>query len=126
MEDIQDIFGLRIICYYLSDIDNIIKKLSDSFIIQTRKKRQDDSQFGYRSEHLIVKLNKEKWNGIITEIENLNFEIQIRTVVMHAWASISHQLFYKKEEKSNKLRELARLSAILEMADIEFNNIKSN
>ena len=57
---------------------------------------------------------------------NIKAEIQVRTILQHAWAAIDHELTYKKTEEApkNLRRRLFRLSALLELADDEFSNLR--
>ncbi|MNJ50543.1 GTP pyrophosphokinase YwaC [compost metagenome] len=59
-------------------------------------------------------------------LDGLKAEIQIRTMLMHAWAAISHKLLYKKEDDAptQVKRQLNRLSALIELADEQFDSIK--
>lgn len=130
-EEVEDICGIRIICYYQSDVDNvsmIIKKEFDIIESQSKEDLLKTDQFGYRSTHLIVKIKKEwlkapNYRGL----ENLKAEIQIRTVLMHAWAEIEHKLAYKKESHIPKeyRRKLFRMSAKLEETDEQFEELKN-
>lgn len=125
---IKDLFGLRIICYYISDIDIITKKLYAELNVNIITEKIEENSFGYRSTHLIVSM-KNNWCEIprYKHMKNIVFEIQIRTVVMHAWAAISHNLFYKKDNDSEYLnRKLNRLSALLEEVDMSFNEMTEN
>jgi hypothetical protein len=56
----------------------------------------------------------------------LKAEIQIRTVLQHAWAAISHKLQYKREDDvpAPLRRKLFRLSALFELADDEFISLR--
>ena len=84
-------------------------------------------QFGYRSTHFIVKI-KSEWLKApnYRNLENLKAEIQIRTVLMHAWAEIEHKLAYKKKSHIPDIfrRKFSRLSAKLEEADKQFEKLR--
>lgn len=129
-EEIEDICWVRIICYYVTDlktIDDIIEKNFN--IVEKIYKESElwDEKFGYRSNHYIVTLKKE-WCKIPTLkwLEDKKAEIQVRTILMHAWADVSHKLNYKSENDSPlKLRrKLNQLSALFEIADNYFVEIK--
>jgi len=83
-------------------------------------------EFGYRSNHLIIKIKKD-WTKTpnYRGLENLKVELQIRTILMHAWAEIEHKLAYKKAEHIPRelRRKFSRVSAILEEADEQFQEI---
>ncbi len=129
-DDIEDICGLRIVCYYQSDIDKINTIIKDEFnIIEDKNKTAEleNDKFGYRSYHFIATIKKE-WECTPTfkGLSNYKFEIQVRTILMHAWASISHKLQYKHENDiAPKLkRDLSKLSALVELADEQFDKVR--
>lgn len=101
MENLKDIAGIRVICYYIQDVYTIIDKLkkqSNIVVIKEKDYIKNPKPNGYRSYHLIV-------GGVVYEDEEKQYypvEIQIRTLSMDFWASIEHQLCYKA---SNKRRE---------------------
>jgi putative GTP pyrophosphokinase len=130
-DEIEDICGIRIICYYQSDVEKISEVLREEFTVienQDKETLLKADQFGYRSTHFIVKIKKE-WNKApnYRGLENLKAEIQIRTVLMHAWAEIEHKLVYKNENQvpSHLRRKLSIISATLEDVDERFEAIKA-
>jgi len=129
--EIEDICGLRIICYYQSDIKKICQIINNEFDIKENQDKEElleENQFGYRSYHFIAKVKK-KWLEApnYRGLENHKFEIQVRTVLMHAWAEIEHKLAYKQEIHipTHLKRKLYRISAKLEEADEQFEDIKN-
>jgi putative GTP pyrophosphokinase len=131
-DEIEDICGIRIICYYQSDVEKISEVLREEFTVienQDKETLLKADQFGYRSTHFIVKIKKE-WNKApnYRGLENLKAEIQIRTVLMHAWAEIEHKLVYKNENQvpSQFQRDFSELSALLGMADKGFERLREN
>lgn len=127
----EDLCGLRIICFYQSDVEKIAAIISEELEVlhnQDKEELLQADQFGYRSTHLIVKI-KENWlqDPNYRGLENLKAEIQIRTVLMHAWAEIEHKLAYKRKEHIPKhlVRKLHRISAKLEEADEHFEEIQN-
>lgn len=87
----------------------------------------DSNQFGYLSVHYIIQLNdiRKKLPEWLT-FSNLKAEIQVRTVLQHSWASISHELSYKKgyEIPKELERKLFRLAGLFELADEQFLKIR--
>jgi putative GTP pyrophosphokinase len=127
---VEDICGIRIICYYQSDIQRINEIIQEEFeVLESQDKEEllEADQFGYRSIHFIVKINK-NWLRApnFRGLEHLKAEIQVRTVLMHAWAEIQHKLAYKKESHIPKQfkRKLHRISAKLEEADEQFEEVR--
>lgn len=130
-EEIEDICGIRIICYYKTDVDKIGGIISSEFNVLESQDKEDllaADQFGYRSTHFIVKI-EDSWAEIpnYRKLNGLKCEIQVRTVLMHSWAEIQHKLAYKKESfiPEEIKRKLFRISAKLEEADEQFEEIKS-
>ncbi len=128
-EEMEDICGIRIICYFQRDIAKIEKILKKEFDFINNFNKQDISgpnEFGYRSNHLIIKV-KDNWKNIsiFKPLFGLKAEIQIRTILMHAWAEIEHKLAYKKQEHIPKQfrRKFARISAKLEEVDEQFEEL---
>jgi len=126
----EDLCGIRIICYYQSDVSRIISVLEKELDILDNQDKEvllNEDQFGYRSTHLIVKIKKNWLNAPnYRGLEDMKAEIQIRTVLMHAWAEIEHKLAYKKDIHIPKefKRKLNRISAKLEEADEQFEDVK--
>lgn len=131
--EITDLCGLRIITYYTEDIYKIANLIESEFIIDIensidKTKILSPDKFGYLSLHYVVSLN-EKRNTLPEwkEYKNLKCEIQIRTILQHAWAAIEHKINYKTKAEipSTLKRKIYRLSALLELADEQFLLLKN-
>lgn len=130
-EQIEDICGIRIICYYRSDIEKICDVITKDFVIlesQDKEALLEDDQFGYRSHHFIVAIKKE-WLAApnYKGLGNLKAEVQVRTNLMHTWAEIEHKLEYKKDDDipTKFKRKFSRISAKLEEADEQFEELRA-
>jgi ppGpp synthetase/RelA/SpoT-type nucleotidyltranferase len=129
--EVTDLSGVRIIVYRIDDIEAVASLIESEFIINRmdsafQNTELEPEEFGYQSLHYIVSLSNERkilfeWS----KVKDLCAEVQIRTVLQHAWAQISHALQYKQEvEMTTELRRrLARLASLLELADEEFSAI---
>jgi ppGpp synthetase/RelA/SpoT-type nucleotidyltranferase len=127
-EDVPDLVGLRVIAYDREGADRVIELIRNGFDVDDDESGDAaetlaPTEFGYSSVHLVIRLSKERrqlpeWS----QVKALHAEVQVRTVLQHAWASISHALQYKHEDEVPRAlrRRLARLSALLELGDQEF------
>ncbi|MRG47568.1 hypothetical protein GFS24_20770 [Chitinophaga sp. SYP-B3965] len=125
--DVTDLCGVRIITNMESDIEYVSKIIRKSFRIDEthshdhRKRSVND--FGYLSLHIVLSLDSDR-EGLAENIriKGLKAEIQIRSILQHAWAEIEHDLGYKDNASipEELQRGSNRLSAILEAADLEF------
>lgn len=117
-ENLSDIAGVRVICSFSDDVymlrDALLNQ-DDITLICEKDYIKNPKPNGYRSLHLIVSvpifLSHEK--------RSMQVEIQLRTISMDSWASVEHQLRYKKnldfsEEMAAELLHCANLSAELD------------
>jgi ppGpp synthetase/RelA/SpoT-type nucleotidyltranferase len=130
--EITDLSGLRVIVYYLEDVDRVGELLRREFRIDeenTRDTMQDlaPDRFAYTSVHYVISLDEKReaiseWQPFL----GMRAEVQVRTVLQHAWAAIDHKLRYKRPSAvpANIRRDLFRLSALLELADKEFLGVR--
>lgn len=131
-EQVEDFCGLRIVCYYPHDLNRIEQEVihAEFDVKETidKTKEAGEDRFGYRSNHYIVTVKKDWIAGpAYRALANLKVEIQVRTILMHAWADIEHKLAYKNAEQVplELRRRLSQLSALLELADEQFQFIKN-
>lgn len=131
IEDITDILGIRIICYFVDDIERISSVIEDIFDIDyensaDKSKLLNPNAFGYLSVHYVCSLKK--GGSYSDEMCKLKFEIQIRTLLQHVWAEIEHDLGYKSEFAIPRSirRDFSRVAGLLELADEKFSDIKNN
>lgn len=131
LSEITDIVGIRIITYLESEVDSIDKLIRKEFEIDSKnsidKRILQTNEFGYRSLHIVATIEKNRLK--LTEYrryKGLKFEIQIRSILQHAWAEIEHDLGYKGKTAIPKssIRTFNRMAALLESADIEFDRLK--
>jgi len=122
LADITDLLGVRVITYYLDDVDvvaSLVERLFDvdwDNSVDKRRLLALDS-FGYRSLHYVCRLPDSPFR----------FEIQMRTLLQHAWSNINHDTGYKSgvEIPREYIRNLSRLAGMLELADEQFSRIRS-
>jgi putative GTP pyrophosphokinase len=123
--EIADIVGLRVVCLFLSDIRRIGEVIKDQFEVVAEDNKiegTDVSSFGYMSVHFVAKMKKVYSGPRYEDIAGMSFEIQVRTIAMDAWATISHYLDYKSEVDvpSEMRRDFYALSGLFYVADSHF------
>ena len=107
-ENISDIAGIRVICPFLEDVYDLERALleqDDVSLIERKDYIRNPKPNGYRSLHLVVAVPIFLSGGK----RIVKVEVQIRTIAMDSWASLEHQLRYKKNFEStiHNERELA-------------------
>ncbi len=122
LSDITDIVGLRVITFYIDDVDKVASMVERLFNVDwensvDKRKIHEIDSFGYMSLHYVCAIPD--WT--------YRFEIQIRTVLQHAWANMSHDTGYKSgvEIPKRYMREMSRLAGMLELVDDEFSKIRT-
>ena len=136
MREMTDLCGARVIAHTLSEVAAVCRFIEEHFQIYWKDsgdKLEDLAamEFGYLSQHYIVSFRPGVFpTDEVPESllgEQLQAEIQVRTILQHAWAAISHELSYKNRFKLPRLwqREFARLAAALEEADRDFERISA-
>ena len=134
LAEITDLCGIRIITYFSDDVDKIAELISQEFEVDVKntidkRKSEDPTKFGYVSLHYVVGLKEENTSPTLYgRFKNIKLEIQIRTVMQHAWAEIEHDLGYKSEEDipDKYRRQFSILAGLIELADDNFVQLKNN
>lgn len=130
-KQMTDLCGVRIIVFFESDIKKIIDMIRGAFEVDEdnsldQTSRLGNDKIGYRSVHFVCNLGKRRedspeYKGLV----NLKFELQIRTVLQHAWAELAHDRTYKFNSglPSDITRKINLYAGLLEIADLGFNEI---
>ena len=123
LADITDIVGVRVITFYIDDVDKVASAVERLFKVDwensvDKRKIHEIDSFGYMSLHYICSMDGFPYR----------FEIQMRTVLQHAWANMNHDTGYKSgvEIPLEYRRSLSRLSGLLELADEQFSEIRAD
>lgn len=132
LKEITDLAGLRVVAYFRKDISNICASIAQELDVNESESVDKESelnkdQFGYAARHLIVTLpNHRKQLTENQPYKDFCAEIQVRTALQDTWASIEHKLQYKGDRSLTDAasRSFYRLSAVLELADVEFERIR--
>lgn len=132
LEDLTDIAGVRVITYYSDDVDKVADIVEREFFVDRensidKREALEPDRFGYCSVHYVVGMSEERLKlREYQSFSGLKCEIQIRSVLQHAWAEIEHDLGYKNPVALPKKirRNFSRLAGLLEIADKEFEEIR--
>jgi putative GTP pyrophosphokinase len=132
LDALTDLLGIRVITYFRDEIDAVARLVEREFVIDEtnsvdRRAMLDADRFGYLSLHYVVKLSPGR--AALPENQkygDIKFEIQIRSILQHAWAEIEHDLGYKSEAAVPRAvrRRFSRLAGVLELVDDEFEAIR--
>lgn len=123
---IYDAAGIRIVCTFVDDVYDIvriIKIYDDIKVIKEKDYIKNPKQNGYRSYHLVVSIPL----NIAGKINDVNLEIQIRTIAMDFWSSLEHQMKYKKNIKNQAMivEELKKCADEIATTDINMMAIRN-
>ena len=122
----QDIAGLRMMCQFVDDIEQVVELLrgrNDFEIVEERNYISHKKASGYRSYHVVIRYPVQTIHGE----KNILAEIQIRTLAMNFWATIEHSLNYKykgifPEDIQLRLKRAAEAAFLL---DAEMSQIRT-
>ena len=125
-ENLSDVAGVRVVCAFTSDVYLLAKALlaqDDIKLVSIKDYIKNPKPNGYRSLHLVI----ETPVFLSDRKEMVHVEVQIRTIAMDFWASLEHQLKYKKDrtftkEMESELLLCAQLSTQL---DEKMDNLRS-
>ena len=134
LKDITDIFGARVIMFYNEDVDRVAAFAESIFEVDwpnsvDKRKMHETNSFGYNSLHYICRIPKKVfYDPEYPELNDVRFEIQMRTALQHVWSAIQHDIGYKSEIETPKEyhRMLSRLAGMMELADDEFSRIRAS
>ncbi|MBD5532770.1 MAG: hypothetical protein HDQ98_11350 [Lachnospiraceae bacterium] len=134
IEQITDMSGIRIISYTNQDVLSICKILRDEFCIDKNNSENkadilETDKVGYLSIHYILQLSEKRLGLSEYKVyENLKCEVQVRTLLQHAWAEIEHDRNYKfAGVLPNEIkRRFYLVAGVLELMDCEFDKLSKD
>lgn len=129
--EITDLAGLRIIAFFPKAIAEIDKMIAEEFNVVERSDKGErllaEERFGYNSVHYLVRFLGKR--ASLPEYERFSdsvAEIQVRTILQHAWAEIEHDIQYKSTSviPQEIRRRFTALAGMLEVVDREFQAVQ--
>lgn len=128
MANLDDVAGIRVICSFVDDIyavANMLVSQDDITVVAIKDYIKHPKSNGYRSYHLIIEIPV----FFSEEKKNMRVEVQIRTIAMDFWASLDHQLKYKKDigDAADTIsEELRQCAEVIAQTDQRMLNIRKN
>ena len=124
-KNLTDYAGIRIVCSFLDDIYTIRDKLEtmeNVKILEEEDYVKYPKPNGYRSYHLLLEIDR----PLMEEVKKTCIEVQIRTISQDSWASLEHQLKYKKDIKNSEMivEELKRCAEEMASTDLTMQTIR--
>ena len=117
LDQVPDLCGARVVVYTIDDVHRASELVHARFHVHEEEAHgtEQAETFGYASRHFVVSPAR----ATLPEYADFRSEIQVRTVLQHGWALISHRLDYKSQsEVPNEIRRrLFRVAALLETSD---------
>jgi predicted RNase H-like nuclease/ppGpp synthetase/RelA/SpoT-type nucleotidyltranferase len=120
LTDITDQVGVRVITYVSGDVAAVADVLGDNLVViddrDLGRETASEGRFGYASRHLLL------------DVSGQVVQVQVRTVLQHAWAEFEHDIRYKgvvpAEHASEFDRRFTLAAGLLELADRELGEIR--
>ena len=132
LSQITDLAGVRVIVFTLKDLERVTKFLEEHFPVRERKnigeERFEQGEFGYQSIHYSLAFSENRLSlPEFFKFRGLICEVQVRTVLQHAWAEIEHDVQYKTTSELPKTirKKFLSLAGLFEIADLSSNQYRT-
>ena len=127
VKNLDDVAGIRIICSFVDDIYKVADMLTNQDDVKILSKKdyiKNPKKNGYRSLHLVVEVPI----FLSNEKKPMRVEVQIRTIAMDFWASLEHEIHYKKFSNSNveAVKQLTECADVIYETDMKMLKIRKN
>jgi len=132
---ITDVAGIRVVVFVLSEMELISQLIEKNFEIDWQNsvdkfKELGEDKFGYRSRNYVASIKEETITANLkryAKFKGLYFEIQVKTILDHAWSEIEHDRNYKRTndfpQETGLRRRFKLLAGVLEIVDNEFQKL---
>ena len=125
VEHLDDVAGVRVICSFVDDIYTIAEMLArqdDVNVLMVKDYIRSPKVNGYRSYHMIIEIPV----FFSDRKQKIRVEVQIRTIAMDFWASLDHQMKYKKnlDDSGEISEELKECAEVMAQTDMRMLNIR--
>ncbi len=133
LTQITDVLGVRVITYVRDDVDAVADVLAEQVIVHDDRdwglQTANEGRFGYASRHLMISLDPAReGDPALDRLRGHRAQVQVRTVLQHAWAEFEHDIRYKgtvpAEHVGDFDRRFTLAAGLLELADREFSEIR--
>jgi ppGpp synthetase/RelA/SpoT-type nucleotidyltranferase len=132
LQEISDQIGIRVITYVQRDVQAVVDLLSDQMLVHEDRdmgrETAQEGRFGYASRHLLISLDPGATPAAPDLPVGYRAQVQIRTVLQHAWAEFEHDIRYKGAVPPEHVNDLDRrftlAAGLLELADQQFSAIR--
>ncbi|MCZ8220996.1 MAG: RelA/SpoT domain-containing protein [Acidovorax sp.] len=127
---ITDLIGVRVVCLYEDELDKVAQTMRERFaVIEVTDKvtavESTEASFGYKGLHLDLRLGASECDlPEHSAYAHWAFELQVRTIIQDSWSVLDHKIKYKKSIPQQLKRRINVLSALFELADREFRQIR--
>jgi ppGpp synthetase/RelA/SpoT-type nucleotidyltranferase len=130
LTEVQDMAGCRVITFFVKDVELVRAVIDREFVVHEMKNRSSRlrgvGKPGYESYHFIVGMNQSRLAlPEYARYKAMIAEIQVRTILQHAWAEIEHDVQYKSVDAlpSEIGQRFMSLAGLIEIGDREFQAI---
>ena len=131
LRDITDQIGVRVITYVQSDVEAVADLLAAQVVVlddrDMGRATAQEGRFGYVSRHLLLGVPAAR-SAELAALVGRVVQVQVRTVLQHAWAEFEHDIRYKgtvpAEHASEFDRRFTLAAGLLELADEQFTAIR--
>ncbi len=127
LNSLNDIAGIRVICSFVDDIYEVADMLArqdDITVLEIKDYIKNPKPNGYRSYHMIIEIPV----FFADRKQPMKVEVQFRTIAMDFWASLEHQMKYKRnfEHSEEIVEELRNCAEIIARTDLRMQNINKS